>query len=421
MSLSVFRTLLEVKQLGMRDREYLEHLQEKLLEKMIERARKTNYYRDLLKEIPANDFDLESFPLTEKDTVRNNTENFIPEGFDKKSLKMVTTSGSTGKPTNVFIDKTYSDYRRAQTLARSMTQGRTPFDTIAVFHSRSKPHKPRISSKFGLFRFIALHSTMDELENLEFAKKEGTDILAAYPSVAEILAKLNLESKNPMRLKYVTGGGEMLYPDARKLIGESFSCPVYSNYAAWEFGPIAWECPEEKRHHVNMDNCIVEIVDSKGKPKMNGSGELILTGLRNHAMPLIRYRIGDRASWGKDCPCGRDTQVLNSLEGRFDDFIVLPSGRCRPSFSIVLTTIEAAKSSISMYQVVQEKEDLFVFKYVPKGKGLNESDKREITNRISIACMGEKIKVEFEELDSIPRDKSGKLRRIISKVARSHS
>jgi len=61
--------------------------------------------------------------------------------------------------------------------------------------------------------------------------------------------------------------------------------------------------------------------------KPGEEGELILTSLYARAMPLIRYRLGDRVSMeNKPCPCGCSFPRIRKIVGRADDLLRLPTG-----------------------------------------------------------------------------------------------
>ena len=140
---------------------------------------------------------------------------------------------------------------------------------------------------------------------------------------------------------------------------------------------------------------------------------MVLTTLWKRSMPLIRYKIGDRAAFGEKCRCGRGTHTLKSIEGRIDDLIVLPSGKVRSSFSI---DEFGDMACLKEYQIIQEKENLFLFRHVPRGVPLSGSAKSSISQRIRDGCLGEDVRIEFEEVDTIPRGRTGKLRSVMSKV-----
>jgi phenylacetate-coenzyme A ligase PaaK-like adenylate-forming protein len=103
---------------------------------------------------------------------------------------------------------------------------------------------------------------------------------------------------------------------------------------------------------------------------------------------------------------------LKNLEGRSDDVLVLPSGKVRSARSINLMD---DLSELAAYQIIQEKVDLFIFRYAPV-RVLDESVKNEIRRRIRNGCLGEDVTVEFEEVGRIRRDTTGKIRTVVSKV-----
>src|SRR5207302_1404365 len=75
-------------------------------------------------------------------------------------------------------------------------------------------------------------------------------------------------------------------------------------------GPgVSAECAEAADGaHVNEDHFLVEAVDPEsGRPVADGElGELVFTTLTKEALPLLRYRTGDRAALNREpCRCGR--------------------------------------------------------------------------------------------------------------------
>jgi phenylacetate-CoA ligase len=203
----------------------------------------------------------------------------------------------------------------------------------------------------------------------------------------------------------------MFWKGWRDAMCDIFSCDAFDIYGSTEFHCMGWECPQERRMHVASGASIIEIVDGKGRP--SDSGELAITCLHNRAMPLLRYRIGDKARWGKECACGRQMPVLESIDGSQEDLLVLPSGRLRSATSIRPTV---SLSLIKEFQIVQEQEDLFVFRYVPAKEPMTDAVRQELTKVIWDGCQGEPVKVEFEELEGIDRTKGGKLKMFVSKV-----
>jgi phenylacetate-CoA ligase len=411
--LQVLRQLRTLRNEQWADPETLLKLQRRRLGAALGAARQTPYYSKTLSSLRDDEIldDISLVPATEKDLVRACETDFVPRTLGPGQLRITRTSGSSGRPVRVYTDQDALDFRIALKYFVELEFGLSLFDLFAeVSISPYRPHS--LISSLGVFPKMVLPISHGEETNFRRIRDSKATYMGWYPSVMSLFAQLN-ESR---KFKSVFCGGEMLTPECRKLISDSFSCPVFNQYASMEFSSIAWECPEEHSLHINSTSCIVEILDSKNKPKKSGAGELAITALQNNAMPLLRYRLGDRASWGKECPCGRGLPVLDGLAGRNDDFITLPSGRRISSFSLNILYLETNISGIWHYQIVQEKPDLFLIRIVPTDKGFSEKAKHEMAGRIRRACLGEDIKVEFELVDTIKRDSSGKLRKIVSRV-----
>jgi phenylacetate-CoA ligase len=387
-------------------------LQARRLSRVLDSAKKTPYYGGMIPggTPPENALQtISAIRPTGKPEVVSSPGSFL--AVPRNLLREIRTSGSSGIPIRAYADARTLIHRTAYRFLIESSYGRSPLELAVQVHDVLYP--PTFMSQFGIFRKKFLSVFDGEAGNLETLRKSGSKVLSGYASSIAIMAKLNSESPAPIRLKHVFCYGEILGRETRELISGSFSCPVYQLYGSNEFGPIAHECPEEGKLHVNSGAFLVEIVDSEGRPA--ASGELLITSLVNHAMPLLRYRIGDVSRWGK-CSCGRTWPVLESIEGRSDDFIALPGGGLRSAFSLFcLYGIPGLKE----YQVVQEAEDYFVFRHVPTGDTLPASSKKEVVQKIRRAVLGADVHVDFEQVREVPRGRSGKRRSVVSKVAKS--
>lgn len=91
---------------------------------------------------------------------------------------------------------------------------------------------------------------------------------------------------------------------------------------AWaaEVGILGHECSAHEGIHVPEDRLFVEVLDDEGSPVAPGErGELVVTTLRREAMPLIRYRLGDRTAFEPEpCPCGRTHARLKGFFGKVE-------------------------------------------------------------------------------------------------------
>jgi phenylacetate-CoA ligase len=97
----------------------------------------------------------------------------------------------------------------------------------------------------------------------------------------------------------------------------------------------------------------VEIVDDDGRVLPEGAeGHIVATSLVNHAMPLLRYRVGDRGSLlpGR-CDCGLAFPLLGVVTGREADMLELKGGRRISPYA--LTCALERVGQLIRYQVTQ--------------------------------------------------------------------
>ena len=77
------------------------------------------------------------------------------------------------------------------------------------------------------------------------------------------------------------------------------------------------------RLHVDEDFAFVEFVPVDRRRGCRVVG----TGVTNRAFPLVRYDVGDIARVsGRTCGCGRPGRIIDAIDGRREDYVVLPSG-----------------------------------------------------------------------------------------------
>lgn len=408
---STLRCLEALRRESALDSDSLNKLQAGLFKSLVASASRTGFYHRIEKGPRGMPSEIGDFPITEKEDLRLDPASFISRGAE--SSYKARTSGSSGVPVEVHSDADALAFRHAFSIASLLDSGAAPLGLCARIHRlENKPGAVRFRY---FFRMLGLSLFDDTNANLARLRKAKPSTLICCSSYAGMMAAENLGEREPLSFRSVVCGSESLQTESRKRLSESFSCPVFEVYGCHEFGFMAWECPEEHSMHVNS-RIMLEIVDRGGKPVKGGPGDVLVTALHNRAMPLIRYRIGDRASWGKGCACGRGTPVLSSIEGRTNEVFVLPDGRIRPSSCFF--NIEPVFDGVNAYQLVQERDGHFVLKYVPFGKGLGESARKEVASIIRKACLGAEVRVEFEEAESLPREKSGKFRKFISLAVR---
>ncbi|MCE5348325.1 MAG: hypothetical protein LLG13_18820, partial [Bacteroidales bacterium] len=110
-----------------------------------------------------------------------------------------------------------------------------------------------------------------------------------------------------------------------------YGCKVFTHYGSSEMGYGGGvECGALNGYHLREADIYFEIIDpDTGKPVEDGQyGEIVFTTLTRQAMPLIRYRTGDIASFSSvPCKCGTFLRTMTRALGRADNRVNLGGKR----------------------------------------------------------------------------------------------
>lgn len=292
--------------------------------------------------------------------------------------------------------------------------GLKPWNKIYQFTVANHAHKKRYwYNSFGLLnrKYFSIFAPLNVILNQLI--EAPPDVIEGYPSFIVLLAeKLKNYNKNRIHPNLIFTSAELLTDSIRKKIESGFESEVFDRYGAVEFGAFAWECHRHDGYHIDVEDVIVEYLKD-GEPVAPGEkGEIVVTGLSNFAMPLIRYSLGDIATPSDEkCPCGRGLPLMKIIDGRSDDFLIMPSGEYISPRNVAL--IENL-NGVNRYKIIQEKRDKILVK-VEFENNINEKTINKI-KEIILRQLHENINVIVEPVKKIPREKSGKIRKVISKV-----
>jgi len=360
--------------------------------------------------------DLRKIPILTKTEVQRNFNSLISKEIEMEQCRKEETSGSTGVPLTIIADKRSSYIVTANRFRHHVENGGKLFrDRYALLSgARRLSNKMTYPGSFlrhlGVFRRVKMY-TQDPIGDItDRLVNFKPDVIESYASFLLLLMRELEKRGNVIRPRLVFGNGELLDARSRKLINSAFETEMFDMYGCTEAGCVAWECSEHAGYHTNMDLVVTEFVKDGEQVTVGEAGEIILTPLWNFAMPLIRYKIGDIGTPSNDsCPCGRGLPLIKVLEGRFEDFIILPNGRIIPP--IVISHYFENIEGIAEYVVIQETKYNFIIKLVLKERH-NDDIFLQLRERLAKE-FGEGVTINIEVVDAIPRN--GKLRRVISK------
>jgi phenylacetate-CoA ligase len=232
---------------------------------------------------------------------------------------------------------------------------------------------------------------------------EGYDpvVLHAYPSsVAALAAWLEAHGRRyrGAALRGVLTSSETLEPDMRALVERAFGVRVFDWYGQAERVAAIGSC-ELGSYHVLTDYGVVELLEGD-----DGSCELVGTTLNNPAMPLRRYRTGDRVlpGSGAPCPCGRVFPTVQAVIGRQERSVTLPDGRIVARLDRVF---QGHDRHLIEGQVLYANDGSFRLRVVA-GPGFSALEEAALVKAFLLRVPGAAVAVE--RVPAIPRGPNGK-------------
>lgn len=372
--------------------------------------------------------DLTRLPLLTKTDLRTRLDDMISSEYpDREKLTRHKTSGSTGVAVVVYSNEESDQFKRGAVLRSDEWTGWRLGERKALIWGN-----PRIRPDWkGKLRRSLLSRDYTYLDTLKMDAREmdrfTNDMIRKPPGMlfghahSLYLYAGFVKTRRPdahIRPHGILSTCMVLHDFERQLIEEVFQCRVTDRYGCEEVSLIASDCEKHEGLHVNSDSLHAELIDHNGATCPVGEpGRIIITDLCNRAMPMIRYEVGDTASWsGTDCSCGRTLPLFSRIEGRVADYVITNAGEYVSGISLT-ENFACMVRGIAQLQIVQEDIDRFTFNIV-KAPDFGESTLAQIRELVS-KRFGDNATFECVFMDKIPQEKSGKYRFCISKVEKT--
>lgn len=294
-----------------------------------------------------------------------------PNRFQAQVTKTIRTypdktSGSAGTPLQFPCDQEAWAYRHAHTfraLKMHNVQVGEPYALFFGLHwdkrSRSQVAlRDRVFNRVRVSAFDINQSTFET--HLKKIRDYQPTYFLGYPSALYDFCFLAQEfgvDLRELKLKVVFTTAEPLLSYQREMIQEVTGSRCVSQYGNAEGGFNAFECPAGNMH------IAVETTWLRLQNPAKFSGEALVTDMMLRAFPLINYAIGDEVQM-KDgvCSCGRAHPMIESIQGRSGEPILLPNGRrINANLPSYIFKPLASLRVIRRYRFVQRGEDLDLF------------------------------------------------------------
>jgi phenylacetate-CoA ligase len=265
--------------------------------------------------------DLQGLPFTTSADIRD-PRRFVCVPEDELSA-VFTTSGSTGEPKRIYY--TWRDTQMLTNLAAVFLRVGCPgrlcaLIALPIAHGLwiGAPSAARTVERAGGLPIPV--GTGDPAATLRWMRRFEPDVVMSCPSYMTALTRASERGGYRVRLDQILLSGEMLTTDHKRYFHEYWRASISDAYGTTEMGGAqAIAGPECTAFSLNELHLVTEIVDPLTHEPAD-EGELVFTTLNREAMPLIRYRSGDRARWA-DCSCGLPVGTMQLL-GRVDDMLV---------------------------------------------------------------------------------------------------
>jgi phenylacetate-CoA ligase len=387
---------------------------------LLRSARRTPYWRDAIEDLeqagPLTLADLSRFPFLTKELLRADSNRL--RAARAKGVYENFSGGSTGIPVRFFQDRRYKVHMSVSTRLCNEMAGAFPGARVAKLWGAPQDKRqitgPLGRAKLWLLNQIYLDTFDMGADQMAAFHRELTrfqpDLIQAYASSIHLLARYLL--RQGIRPSYpkrgIISAAERLTPRMRREIESVFPARVFDRYGSREVSAIAAECGEHNGLHIHTPAYVVETIDPATGANVAGTlGEIVVTVLNNHAMPFIRYRIGDLGILDTaPCPCGRTTPRLREVIGRTSDNFVLEGGRI--VHGEYFTHLFYGRTGVAQFQFEQETREAFRLRVVPDAdwsEAVSQSLEREIREAI-----GGTPRLAIETCSEIPKTASGKFR-----------
>ncbi len=366
---------------------------------------------------------LQKLPVLTKDVIRQNFDQLKSKDLPKRNWYFNQSGGSTGEPLKFIQDREYSNRSMAiKSLYSYWVANRKIGESEVVLWGSERDLSTKKSIQAELSSFLrnttymnAFLMTPEKMKDfIQKLNSKPPKIIVAYAQAIYELAQFTENKQiSIVPQKAIITTATTLYPWMREKIESVFQCRVFNRYGSREVGDIACELHGKEGLYIAPWGNYIEIVDDDNNPVPLGvEGNILITNFNNYAMPLIRYKIGDRGSLLVN---ETYSQILQQVTGRNADMFKRKDGTL--VYGGYFTKMIYFKDWIDKFQVIQIGYTEIQFK-IKKQISTQHPSQTEL-NDITKKCrriMGQDCQVKFEFVDKILPGLSGKYRYTISNI-----
>ncbi|HSW00688.1 MAG TPA: hypothetical protein VLI39_10980 [Sedimentisphaerales bacterium] len=361
-------------------------------------------------------------PLLSKSDVRANAAALCSDRIKKEKVFRFNTGGSTGEPMAFYASRRAGAIDGEHQHFAFELAGYVPGDRILAFDGTqiSERHfkrgiywlrKSSLDLPYGKYHLSSHHFSSQTADRyIDFFLRIRPQFLRGYPSfITQFVRELRKQRVSvPFRIKAIQLTAEQVFDWQVDEIRRAFDCKVLRQYGHSEMCVFAFTAPDDSKYCCSPVYGVTEVLHSNGKHVDVGQvGEIVVTGLHNRGMPLIRYKTGDEAVYGGTC---NGFTIFREILGRNQDYVLDASGNCVSVTGIVFGQHFHAFEHIQKWQMLQTIPGRVCLKVVKAGS-YSDKDEAEIRQRFTV---GQNLDVKIEYVAEIPPTSRGKHRFVIN-------
>ncbi len=375
------------------------------------------YYKDM--DLSA----LDSFPVVNKGIINGSYNSFLaPEDVipgQCGKLHVQKTSGSTGTPFMIPLDTRCRLRRLATIKYENDLIGFHSFEPL--MHLRAVSHYwegfvDKYDKDLNIWYSDNTNLTDNRLQTIvDTINRNAIRYVRGYMTTLDFITSYAKEKGIGFpHHPFFISVGELMLESLRDRCVNDLGCNIVSQYANEENGIFGTSETNGVGTNINLNraNCIIEILklDSDEPAGIGDTGRIVVTDLINHALPMIRYDIGDLAAIAE---FGEDgyAKKLTKLSGRASDLIRRTDGSFVDFYNSMPKEVFLNKD-ISQWQFIQKTEREYLLK-ISMADGSGTLDEGPIIDGMK-GILGKDALILIEYVDEIPVLNSGKRRVIIN-------
>lgn len=385
------------------------------------------YYKNIFNEYGFNPYsfkhlnEIEVLPLLNKSIIQERLPELIADNISPRKIIKRSTGGTSGNQLSFYDEKNTESKEWPFVESIWGRVGYNAKSRVAALRNDSiKGSKPYMHSWKQRRLILDNFHTNDKNIKAMLDKlcEDKIEYIHTYPSAILSLCEYIRRTEYQMTYapKAVLATSENIYPGQKELVERTLNCRLFTFYGHTERSCIAGWCEHSDLYHINSEYGYTELIDENNRIITDASieGEIVCTGFNNMAMPFIRYQTGDYSSYAyNDCPCGRNYKLLNSIEGRWLQEMIV----CKDESKVSITALNMHSDifkNVKQYQLYQDTVGVCIMNIV-KADLYSDKDESAI-KREFLLKIGDLVDLKINYVKDIEKTKAGKYKYLIQKL-----